>query len=190
MSMTSSRRLSRNPRDAVGQGLYVHQNSWDNYGLTNVLYSRPVRHAFSLSRLVSSLGVRRVEPPPLSSAKVGDALSSPRGVTRQELEQTLSLLRGVTRQELEQTLSPSYVELQDRSWNELSLPPTWSYKTGAGTNSLSLLRGVTRRELEKTLSPSLLSLAEWRSGFKLYGPAGCSGSFRVESRSTMQGPQD
>ena len=159
MSMTSSRRLSQNPRDAVGQGLYVHQNSWDNYGLTNVLYSRPVRHAFSLSRLVSSLGVRRVEPPPLSSAKVGDALSSPRGVTRQELEQTLSLLRGVTRQELEQTLSPSYVESRDESW-------------------------------KKTLSPSLLSLAEWRSGFKLYGPAGCSGSFRVESRSTMQGPQD
>ena len=159
--MTSSRRLSRNPRDAVSQGQYVHQNSWDNYGLNNVLYSRPVRHAFSLSKLVSSLGVRRVEPPPLSSAKVGDALSSLRGVTRQEMEQTRSLslsLRGATRQELEQTLS---------------LPPSWSHKTGAGTNSLSLL-----------------SLAEWRSGFKLYGPAGCNGSLRVDSRSTMQGPQD
>ena len=141
--MTSSRRLSRNPRDAVAQGQNVHQTSWDNYGLTNVLYSRPVRHAFSLSKLVSSLGVRRVEPPPLSSAKVGDALSSLRGVTRQDLEQTLSL------------------------------PPSWSHKTGAGTNSLSLL-----------------SLAEWRSGFKLYGPAGCNGSLRVDSRSTMQGPQD
>ena len=141
--MTSSRRLSRNPRDAVAQGQNVHQTSWDNYGLTNVLYSRPVRHAFSLSKLASSLGVRRVEPPPLSSAKVGDALSSLRGVTRQDLEQTLSL------------------------------PPSWSHKTGAGTNSLSLL-----------------SLAEWRSGFKLYGPAGCNGSLRVDSRSTMQGPQD
>ena len=138
--MTSSRRLSRNPRDAVGQGLYVHQNSWDNYGLTNVLYSRPVRHAFSLSRLVSSLGVRRVEPPPLSSAKVGDALSSPRGVTRQELEQTLSLLRGVTRQELEQTLSPSYVESRDESWKKLSLPPFSLWLSGeAGSSSTDLL---------------------------------------------------
>jgi len=100
------------------------KNSWDNYGLTNVLYSRPVRHAFSLSKLVSSLGVRRVEPPPLSSAKVGDALSSLRGVTRQEMEKNLSLFHYV-------------IESRDRSWNKLSL---------------SLPRGVTRQELKQTLS--------------------------------------